>query len=64
MEVRLDPGVLADHVTITQEMANERLQYVMPIMAGVAQVGGKFSIQLDEFRVPIDNPPPARSAES
>lgn len=56
MEVRLDPGMLADHVTITREMANERLQYVMPIMAGVAQVGGKFSIQLEEFRVPIDNP--------
>lgn len=56
MEVRLDPGMLADHVTITREMANQRLQYVMPIMAGVAQVGGKFSIQLEEFRVPIDNP--------
>ena len=56
VEVRLDPGLLADHVTITREMANERLQYVMPIMAGVAQVGGKFSIQLEEFRVPIDNP--------
>ncbi|MGC3965870.1 MAG: hypothetical protein QM775_00410 [Pirellulales bacterium] len=56
MEVRLDPGLLADHVTITREMANERLQYVMPIMAGVAQVGGRFSIALDEFRVPISNP--------
>jgi hypothetical protein len=56
MEVRLDPGLLADHVTITREMANQRLQYVMPIMAGVAQVGGRFSIALDEFRVPLDNP--------
>ncbi|MBN8625726.1 MAG: hypothetical protein J0M17_09575 [Planctomycetes bacterium] len=56
VEVRLDPGVLADHVTITREMANERLMYVMPIMAGVAQVGGRFSIALEEFRVPISNP--------
>ncbi|MBA4017684.1 MAG: hypothetical protein C0483_10970 [Pirellula sp.] len=56
MEVRLDPGVLADHVTITPEMANQRLQYVMPILAGTTQVGGSFSVQLEEFRMPIDNP--------
>ena len=37
MELQHDSGVLIDHVTITPEMANERLKYVLPIVAGIAQ---------------------------
>lgn len=55
MELRLEPGTIIDHVTITQEMADERLKYVMPIMAGVAQVGGQFSVALEDFRIPLQN---------
>ncbi|MCE9603925.1 MAG: hypothetical protein K8U03_03385 [Planctomycetia bacterium] len=56
MELAIDPGLVIDHVTITPEMANERLKFVMPIMAGVAQVGGKFSMQVQEFRLPLHDP--------
>ncbi len=55
-ELRLAPGVLADHITITPEMANQHLKYVVPIMAGVAQVGGAFSVVIDQLRVPLDHP--------
>lgn len=55
-EIQLDPGIVADHVTMTPDMVNERLKYVMPILAGVAQVGGSFSVTLDELRIPLNNP--------
>ena len=56
MELQHDSGVLIDHVTITPEMANERLKYVLPIVAGIAQASGQFSVALDELRFPFDNP--------
>jgi hypothetical protein len=55
-ELNVDPGTIIDHVSITPEMANERLKYVVPILAGVAQVSGQFSVALDELRIPLDNP--------
>lgn len=56
MELQHDGGVLVDHVAITPEMANERLKYVMPIVAGIASASGQFSVALDELRFPLDNP--------
>lgn len=60
MEISLDVGPAAglaiDHVAITPEMVSERLKYVMPLLAGTTKMGGAFSMQLDEFRVPLDNP--------
>jgi translocation and assembly module TamB len=56
MELQADAGTVVDHVSITPEMANERLKYVVPILAGVAQVSGQFSVALDELRMPLDNP--------
>lgn len=56
MELQHDAGVLVDHVAITPEMANERLKYVMPIVAGIASASGQFSVALDELRFPLDNP--------
>jgi hypothetical protein len=56
MELAADPGMLVDHVSITPEIANERLKYVLPIMSGVAQASGQFSVALDELRMPLDNP--------
>ena len=51
------PAVLAiDHVAITPEMVSERLKFVMPLVAGTTKVSGLFSLQFDEFRMPIDNP--------
>lgn len=56
MELQHDAGTLVDHVSITPEMANERLKYVMPIVAGIASASGQFSVALDELRFPLDNP--------
>lgn len=56
MELQVEPGTVVDHVSITPEMANERLQYVVPILAGVTQVSGQFSVAIDELRMPLDDP--------
>lgn len=56
MELNVDPGTIIDHVSITPEMANERLKYVLPILEGVAQVSGQFSVAIDELKLPLDNP--------
>jgi len=56
MELTVDPGTIIERVSITPEMANERLKYVLPILSGVAQVGGQFSVALDELKLPLDNP--------
>ena len=54
--LHLEPGILADHVAITPEMANEQMKYVMPILAGVANVSGAFSVVIDDLRLPLDDP--------
>lgn len=60
MELALETGpavgTTIDHIAITPEMVSERLKYVMPLVAGTTKVSGLFSMQLDEFRVPLENP--------
>lgn len=60
MELALETGpavgTTIDHIAITPEMVSERLKYVLPLVAGTTKVSGLFSMQLDEFRVPLDNP--------
>ena len=56
MELQIDPGPLVQQVRIDPEMCAYGLQYLAPVLAGVATAQGKFSIELDGCRLPIDNP--------
>ena len=49
-------GRLADQVRISPQMCAGALQYIAPPLAGVASAEGKFSIDLDECRIPLDFP--------
>lgn len=49
-------GRVADQVRISPQMCAGALQYIAPPLAGVAAAEGKFSIDLDECRIPLDFP--------
>jgi hypothetical protein len=52
----IEPGDLFDHVAISQPMCNDLLQFVAPLLANVAQVSGRFSLKLDRWQLPADDP--------
>jgi len=56
MELQLDPGPLVERVTIDPAMCSHALQYIAPVLAGVATAEGQFSIHLDDCRVPLAEP--------
>lgn len=56
MELQIDPGPLVQQVRIDPDMCAYALQYIAPVLAGVATAQGKFSIDLDGCRIPIDDP--------
>ena len=55
-EVRLPREQVLDHVRVTPEMCAQALAYVAPVLAGVGQADGKFSVALDGARLPLDDP--------
>ncbi len=55
-ELLLAPGKLAQEVQITPRMCAGALQYIAPVLAGVASAEGTFSIELDACRIPLANP--------
>jgi hypothetical protein len=56
VEFVVQPGRVAEQVRITPAMCASALQYVAPVLAGVAAAEGRISIELDVCRIPIDNP--------
>jgi translocation and assembly module TamB len=54
-DLTVPPGVLADHIEITEEMCNAGLMYIAPPLANVAQAQGQFSITMDNAHVPLGN---------
>jgi translocation and assembly module TamB len=56
MEVFVQPGRVADGVRINPRMCAGFLQYIAPVLAGVATAEGRFSIELDRCRIPLDDP--------
>lgn len=52
----LESGPLAQQVHITPRMCAGALQYIAPILAGVATAQGKFSLEMDGCRIPIADP--------
>ncbi len=50
------PGRPLDHVQLTPEMCATGLKYVAPILADVAWTQGSLSLELDQCRIPVDQP--------
>jgi translocation and assembly module TamB len=56
MELTMPPGKLAEKVQITPDMCDMFLKYVSPILAGVSEARGSFSLELLRCRLPLSNP--------
>ncbi|MBN2025117.1 MAG: DUF748 domain-containing protein [Pirellulales bacterium] len=60
--LEVDPGPIVQNVRIDPQMCAYGLQYIAPVLAGVATAQGTFSISLDECLIPINNPAAGRLA--
>lgn len=49
-------GPLATKLQITPAMCSSALQYVAPVLAGVAKAQGAFSVELEDCRIPLADP--------
>ncbi len=54
--VLLPKGVLLSSVEISPQVSETMLKYVAPIVAGATRTSGKFSVDLEETRVPLADP--------
>jgi hypothetical protein len=55
-ELTLPAGPLATQVQISREMCASWLKYIAPVVADVTTAQGGFSIELDNCRIPLDDP--------
>ena len=49
-------GSIVDHVELTSPVCSELLKYVLPVLSETTGVSGQFSVALDGWRVPLDDP--------
>jgi len=54
--LEIEPGQVMRQVRINPDMCAQGLQYVAPILAGVATAEGRFSIDLDQCHIRLDDP--------
>ena len=52
----VEPGQIAQRIRISPRMCAGALQYIAPPLAGVATAEGTFSIEMENCRVPLDDP--------
>ncbi|NQT13020.1 MAG: hypothetical protein HQ582_09750 [Planctomycetes bacterium] len=56
MELYVERGRVAEQVRINPRMCAGALQYIAPVLAGIATAEGRFSIELDRCRIPLSDP--------
>jgi hypothetical protein len=49
-------GPVVDHVELTSPVCGELLKYVLPVLSETTGISGQFSVALDGWRVPLDDP--------
>lgn len=49
-------GKPIDHLAITPELCNDFLKYIAPVLANSTKAGGEFSIEVEDVRIPLDDP--------
>jgi hypothetical protein len=52
-EISLTAGRVVDHVRINPAMCATLLQYIAPLLAGTTSAEGRFSIDVEGFRLPL-----------
>jgi hypothetical protein len=52
----VEPGRLVDHLELTPEICRDLLQYVAPALAGTSWVEGRFTMEMREMRLPLEDP--------
>lgn len=55
-ELVVEPGTLLQRATITPAMCDDVLKYAAPALSGATMARGEFSIELDRWRLPLDQP--------
>ncbi len=56
VELWLPPGKLVDQIRINPIMCAAALQYVAPVLAGITNIDGRFSVELQSCRIPLADP--------
>lgn len=56
VELWLPPGKLIEQVRINPVMCAGALQYVAPVLAGITNIDGRFSVELQSCRIPLGDP--------
>jgi|GEM_PF-4467497 len=52
-ELTIGPGRVADHVRLTPQICAQGLRLIAPVLANAAEVEGRFSLDIDECRIPL-----------
>ncbi|HEV3004154.1 MAG TPA: hypothetical protein VGX78_06810, partial [Pirellulales bacterium] len=55
-ELIVEHGTVIDHCRISQGMCNDVLHLVAPVLNKVTTAKGEFTIELDDWRLPLDQP--------
>ena len=56
LEAYVEPGKLIDHAELTRAVATQWLQFIAPVISGATEIDGSFSVDLEEWRVPLEHP--------
>jgi hypothetical protein len=54
--VGIRAGTLLERTVLTPELCDDMLKYAVPVLAGVTTAQGEVSIELDAWRIPLDQP--------
>ncbi len=55
-EIVVEAGPLLERASISPEMCEDVLKYAAPALSGATMARGEFSIDLDQWRLPLDRP--------
>jgi len=55
-EFVMSRGKPIDHLAITPELCNDLLKFIAPVLANATHAGGEFSIEVENVRIPLDDP--------
>jgi hypothetical protein len=56
LEAYVEPGKLIDRAELTRAVATQWLQFIAPVISGSTEIDGSFSVNLEEWRVPLEHP--------
>jgi len=61
-EIVVEQGKAFDRTPITTQMCDDMLKYIAPILAEATDISGRFSIELDDWRLPVGEPETAEGS--